>query len=75
MIESCGKLNQAPVDALGFVNARLAIFEAEREYTEQQEYDRSVATLREQLKDRLDTVMSLGEEWIEEAEFSVASEL
>jgi predicted ATPase/DNA-binding XRE family transcriptional regulator len=60
---------------LGFVNARLALFEAGREYTEQQEYERIIGMLREQLHERLDTVMSLGEEWTEDAAFAVALEM
>ncbi|MGA8575200.1 MAG: helix-turn-helix domain-containing protein [Candidatus Cybelea sp.] len=60
---------------LGFVNARLALLEAQREYTEQQEYDRISSTLGVILGDRLDAVMALGAEWTEDGAVAVALEL
>ncbi len=60
---------------LGFVNARLAALQAGREYTEQQEYARILAALREDLGEKLETVMALGAELTEDGAASVALEL
>ena len=60
---------------LGFVNARLAELKAGREYTEQQEYARIVAALRDDLGEKLDSVMALGAEWTEDGAVAVALEL
>jgi tetratricopeptide (TPR) repeat protein len=60
---------------LGFVDARLTVLGAQREYTERQEYDRVVAALREAFGDRLQSVMALGADWTEEAAIGVALEL
>ena len=60
---------------LGFVDARLAALEAQREYTERQEYERVIATLRGALGDRLVRVMALGAEWSEDEAVAVALEL
>jgi len=51
---------------LGFVEVRLTALEVRREHTEQQEYDRVVAALREELGERLEAVMALGADWSEE---------
>lgn len=60
---------------LGFVDARLASLEAQREYTEQQEYDRMMAALAMSIGARLPEVMALGAEWTEEGAVAVALEL
>jgi len=60
---------------LGFVDARLASLEAQREYTEQQEYDRVMADLGVSIGTRLKEVMALGAEWTEEGAVAVALEL
>ncbi len=60
---------------LGFVDARLAALEAGREFTEQQEYDRVMAALRQSLGDRLDSVMALGAAWKEDGAAAVVLEL
>ncbi|HEV3092040.1 MAG TPA: helix-turn-helix domain-containing protein [Candidatus Cybelea sp.] len=60
---------------LGFVDARLAALQAGREYTEQQEYARILAALREDLGEKLDAVMALGAELTEDGATSVALEL
>lgn len=60
---------------LGFVDAWLTTLGAQREYTERQEYDRVIAVLREQLGERLKSIMALGAEWTEEAAIRVALEL
>ncbi|MBV8345601.1 MAG: helix-turn-helix domain-containing protein [Candidatus Eremiobacteraeota bacterium] len=60
---------------LGFVDAWLTKLEACREYTERQEYERIIATLREAMGDRLEKSMLLGAEWTEDVAVSVASEL
>jgi predicted ATPase/DNA-binding XRE family transcriptional regulator len=61
---------------LGFVNARLAALQSGREYTEQQECDRIVAVLRDQLSsERFETLMLLGEEWSDDGACVVALDL
>jgi predicted ATPase/DNA-binding XRE family transcriptional regulator len=60
---------------LGYVDSRLAALEAGREHTEQQEYDRIVAALREHLGDKYDAVTALGAEWTEDGAVAVALEL
>jgi predicted ATPase/transcriptional regulator with XRE-family HTH domain len=60
---------------LGFVDARLACLEAQREFTEQQEYDRISSTLGAILGDRLKAVMALGADWTEDGAVAVALEL
>ncbi len=60
---------------LGFVDLRLKALQAGREHTEQQEYDRVVAALREELGERLDAVMALGADWTEEEAASVAASM
>jgi predicted ATPase/DNA-binding XRE family transcriptional regulator len=60
---------------LGFVDARLAALEVQREYTERQEYDRTVLALRDVLGNRLDGLMALGAEWTEDGAVAVALEL
>ncbi|HEY2474455.1 MAG TPA: helix-turn-helix domain-containing protein [Candidatus Cybelea sp.] len=60
---------------LGFVNARLGELKAGREYTEQQEYARVVAALREGLGEKFAPVMALGAEWNEDGAAAVALEL
>ncbi|HYL26387.1 MAG TPA: hypothetical protein VEW74_01065, partial [Candidatus Nitrosotalea sp.] len=59
---------------LGFVNARLAALEAEREYTERQEYERIVPVLRETLGDRYEELVAVGAEWNEDGAVAVALE-
>jgi predicted ATPase/DNA-binding XRE family transcriptional regulator len=60
---------------LGFVDARITVLEARREFTEQQEYDRVTKALREELGERLEAAMALGAEWTEDEAVSVALEL
>lgn len=60
---------------LGFVDARLASLEVQREYTEQQEYDRMMSSLSVSIGTRLPEVMALGAEWTEEGAVAVALEL
>lgn len=60
---------------LGFVDARLTSLEAQREYTEQQEYDRVISDLRVSIGTRLPEIMGLGAEWTEEGAVAVALEL
>ncbi len=60
---------------LGFVNARLAAFGSGREYTEQQECDRIVPVLRDQLRERFETLMLLGEEWSDDGACLAALDL
>jgi predicted ATPase len=60
---------------LGFVESRVTSLEAQREYTERQEYDRIVACLREALGNRFDDLMALGSEWTEDGAFAVALEI
>jgi len=59
---------------IGFVDARLAALEAEREYTERQEYERIVPLLREALRDRYDELVAVGAEWTEDGAVAVALE-
>ncbi len=60
---------------LGFVDARLASLEVQREFTEQQEYDRMMSALSASMGVRLPEVMALGAEWTEEGAVAVALEL
>lgn len=60
---------------IGFVDARLKSLEGRREYTEQQEYERVTAFLREALGKRLESVMVLGAEWTEDGAVAVACDL
>jgi hypothetical protein len=60
---------------IGFVDARLKTLEGRREYTEQQEYERVTAFLREALGKRLENVMVLGAEWTEDGAVAVACDL
>jgi predicted ATPase/DNA-binding XRE family transcriptional regulator len=60
---------------LGYVDSRLIALQARREYTEQQEYDRIKLSLREQLRQRLDSVMELGADWAEDEAIKIALEL
>jgi predicted ATPase/DNA-binding XRE family transcriptional regulator len=60
---------------LGFVDARLQSLGANRDYTERQEYERAVASLREVLQDRLGAIIALGAEWEEENAVAVAATL
>jgi predicted ATPase/DNA-binding XRE family transcriptional regulator len=60
---------------LGFVDSWLTTLEAPREYTERQEYERVIASLRAGLGDRLESTMAHGAEWTEDAAVAVALEL
>jgi predicted ATPase/DNA-binding XRE family transcriptional regulator len=60
---------------LGFVEARLRSLGAHRDYTERQEYERIVASLRPALGERLDEVLALGAQWSEDVAATVALEL
>jgi predicted ATPase/DNA-binding XRE family transcriptional regulator len=60
---------------LGYVDSCLVAVEGKREYTERQEYDRIVTSLRKQLGEKLDAIMTLGTEWTENAAVSAALEL
>jgi predicted ATPase len=57
---------------LGFVDAWLTKLEAPREYTERQEYERIVASLRATLGDRLDGMLARGGDWTEDAAIGAA---
>ncbi|MBV9333209.1 MAG: helix-turn-helix domain-containing protein [Candidatus Eremiobacteraeota bacterium] len=60
---------------LGFVDAWLASLQAQREYTERQEYQRVVEALRGVFGERLPALMALGAKWDEEVAISTALEL
>jgi predicted ATPase len=60
---------------LGYVDFRLTALQVKREYTEQQEYDRIVVSLRGILRQKLDSVMRLGADWTEDEATKVALEL
>ena len=60
---------------LGFVDARLASLEVQREYTEQQEYDRMMSDLSVSIGTRLPEVMAVGAKWTEDGAVAVALEL
>jgi predicted ATPase/transcriptional regulator with XRE-family HTH domain len=60
---------------LRFVDVRLTALEVLREHTEQREYDRVVAALREELGERLDAVMALGADWSEDEAVAVAASM
>jgi hypothetical protein len=52
---------------IGFVDARLAELENQREFTEQQEYDRAIAALRETFdQSELERLMAKGQVWSKE---------
>jgi len=72
---STGARRESAAMLLGFVDARLASFEARREYTEQQEYDRILPALRENFGKRLDDLLALGADWDEDGAAAVALEL
>jgi predicted ATPase len=80
-LQHCGDASDREIERkraamlLGYVSARLASLKAGREYTEQQEYDRIVDGLRNDLGDGLAAIMALGAEWNEAAAVSVALEL
>jgi len=54
------------------VDSRLTALEARREYTEQQEYDRIKLSLRDGLRNKLDTIMELGADWAEDEAVKIA---
>jgi tetratricopeptide (TPR) repeat protein len=54
---------QRAASVLGFVNARMAERGQLREYTEQQEYDKMVPVLRNELGADLDALMNEGKRW------------
>lgn len=60
---------------LGFVDDRLTALEAGREFTEQQEYDRVVRALQDELAEKLSGVMALGAKWSEDSAATAALEL
>lgn len=60
---------------LGFVEVQLTGLEVRREFTEQQEYDRLLGVLREELGERLTAVMGLGADWSEDEAASVAASM
>jgi hypothetical protein len=60
---------------LGFVDAWLTKLEAPREYTERQEYERVIASLRTTMGDRLESAMAHGAEWTEAAAVAASLEL
>lgn len=72
--QSQGKqsLEQAAM-LLGFVEARLKRLGAWRDYTEQQEFERVVAALRNAFGERLEALMALGAQWNEEAAVALAT--
>ncbi|MGC1333906.1 MAG: tetratricopeptide repeat protein, partial [Candidatus Cybelea sp.] len=57
---------------LGYVDSRLTALQAGREYTEQQEYDRIKLSLRDELRQKLDSVMELGADWAEDEAMKIA---
>ncbi len=60
---------------LGFVDSRLTALGALRDYTERQEYERVVTTLRHVLGERFDEIVPLGALWDEDAALTAAREL
>jgi predicted ATPase/DNA-binding XRE family transcriptional regulator len=60
---------------LGFVDARLQMLGANRDYTERQEYERAIGALRDALRDRFDAIVTLGAQWKEENAVAVAASL
>ena len=58
---------------LGFVNARFADLQYPRYYTRQQEYDRILPVLREELAAELDALMREGAQWSNEQAFDEVS--
>jgi predicted ATPase/transcriptional regulator with XRE-family HTH domain len=60
---------------LGFVDAWLTKLEAPREYTERQEYERVVTSLRAAMGDRFESAMAHGAGWTEAAAVATALEL
>ncbi|MBV9333042.1 MAG: hypothetical protein JO146_03465, partial [Candidatus Eremiobacteraeota bacterium] len=60
---------------LGFVEARVRSLGAWRDYTERQEHERTLASLKGALGDRLDELMALGAQWSEDVAATVALEL
>jgi non-specific serine/threonine protein kinase len=63
---------QRAASVLGFVNARLAERGRLREYTEQQEYDKMLPVLRNELGADLDALMNEGKQWSEDQAVAVA---
>lgn len=60
---------------LGFVDARLNALEAQREYTEQQEYERMTTALNAAFEgDKLRELLALGAEWNEDGAVAMALE-
>ena len=60
---------------IGFVDAQLLVAGANRDYTERQEYERTIAALRAAMQDRFDAIVALGAEWNEERAVATASAL
>jgi predicted ATPase/DNA-binding XRE family transcriptional regulator len=60
---------------LGYVDARLDVLEALREYTEQQEYDKMLALLSSALAESLTATMRSGEGWSEEQAIAETAQL
>jgi predicted ATPase len=54
---------QRAARVLGFVNARFPELEPARQYTEQQEYDKMLPVLRNELGADLDALMTEGKQW------------
>jgi hypothetical protein len=57
---------------LGYVDSRLTALQARRGYTEQQEYDRTKLSLRDGLRQKLDSIMELGADWVEDEAVKIA---
>jgi hypothetical protein len=69
------KASEEAAMLLGFVEARLRSFGVCRDYTERQEHERLIASLRGALGERLEDLMALGAQWSEEVAATVALEL
>ncbi|MBV8196522.1 MAG: hypothetical protein JO263_00170, partial [Candidatus Eremiobacteraeota bacterium] len=72
------KNSRAPERAamlLGYVDSRLSALHAGREYTERQEYHRTVDALKDRFAGKLSEVMTRGAAWSWERALAAAGEL
>jgi predicted ATPase len=60
---------------LGFVDARLANLKAQREFTERQEYERTLAAISDRFGERGSELVALGAHWNEDKAIAVALEI
>ena len=74
--ESARRDRMRAAGLLGYVSARFSQLEALREYTEQREYDETIAALRDAVDvDTLSNVMNEGSLWSEERAFDEALQI